>query len=273
MEAFPNFAMPVVRLVNPHLFGSHRNHGGGTRRHNKLSEKIAAIVQQEMHQAKRISGVESNPVVNGGTDAHSWIQRGEHNFMAKKHHHKKHHRNPHVRHRRHHRNPILAMSTSELLKSLAFAAGGNIVTDMVPAALGFGSGVAGYAAGAATAVLASWLAGKFAGSTAGTSALIGGGLAVLRKVMNDFFPNTFLSTGMSGDLAFYVNNGFPLPTTGSGPYLLNPGFTGSTPQMNGGMPVAVAPAVASNGQPIAAALPAPAGGGNGPWRGEQRWAA
>lgn len=267
--------MPVVRLVNPHLFGAAGHRRNSTRRGGKLSEKIAAIVQSEMRQAnahrERVSGVESsNPLVN---PSEAGSKEGEQNFMAKKHHHKKHHRNPHVRHRRHRRNPILSMSPEELIKSLAFAAGGNIVTDMVPGALGV-TGVMGYAAGAATALAASWLAGKFAGSSAGTSALIGGGLAVLRKVLNDFFPGTILASGMSGDLAFYINNGFPVPTTGSGPYLLNSGYSGSLPQMNGGMPVAVAPAVSSNGQPIAtAAATAPTSGGNGPWRGEQRWAA
>lgn len=267
--------MPLVRLVNPHQFG----HAGGSGGREKLSDKVGAIVRnslrQEMQQlrsdADKDLGVQSKPIeVNPGG-----FQRGAQN-MAKKHHHRQHHRNPHARRRRH-RNPIMAMSTQELLKSLAFAAAGNIATDLVPNALGVGSGILGYGASAATALAASYLAGKFAGSTAATSTLIGGGLAVLRKVLNDYFPNTILASGMSGDLAFYINNGFPIPTAGQGPYLLNAGYSGSTPQMNGGLPAAVPQVVASNGQPATAAgtpaaLPAPAAQGGG-WRGEGRWAA
>jgi hypothetical protein len=268
--------MPTVRLVNPHLFGSHQGRRGSSRG-GKLSEKIGAIVrnslQEEMHHLHRtapeqVSGVESNPIVN-----HGGRTKGEQHFMARKHHHRKHHhRNPHVSRRRRHRNPIMAMSTPDLLKALAFAAGGNIVTDLVPNALGVGSGILGYAASVATALAGSFLAGKVAGPSAATSALIGGGLAVLRKVLNDFFPGTILSSGMSGDLSFYINNGFPVPTTGSGPYLLNSGFTGSQPQMNGGMPGPPQVAVSSNGQPIAAAPSLPAAADSA-WRGSGRWSA
>jgi hypothetical protein len=284
--------MPVVRLVNPHSFRGSKRRRGASREHMlriarlrnagrppgkaSLSEKIAAVVKAAM---------EKNSVENPR-------RREVEIEMAKRRHHKRHHhRNPFAsrtsRRGRRRRNPLLSMPTGDLLKVGLWAIGGGVVTRVVPQQfLGANNtGVMGYAANAATGVAASWLASKFAGDKAGQGVLIGSFVALGSRIVSDLFgPSSLLGGGLNGDLAydlgFYINNSFPLPTSGSGPYLLNSGYSGS-PSMNGGMMSAPA-VVASNGQPATAAQVGAAAGtpstasaadGGGGWRGGGRWAA
>lgn len=246
-----------------------RNTGRPTGK-SSLSEKIAAVVKAAMEK----NSTAQNP-----------SRREVSIDMARKRRHHKRHHNPHVsrssRRGRRRRNPLLSMPSGELLKVGLWAIGGGVVTRVVPQKFlgASNTGVMGYAANAATGVAASWLASKFAGDKAGQGVLIGSFVALGSRIVSDLFgSSSLLDGGLNGDLSydlgFYINNSFPLPTAGSGPYLLNPGYAGG-PSMNGALPAAAA-VVASNGQPATVAQVGAAAGGSGgsdQWRGGGRWAA
>lgn len=119
--------------------------------------------------------------------------------------------------RRH--NPAIAKS----LGSAVGVAVGVLGTQIVPPLLGLSGALPD-----AFVSLGIGLAARAVNKDFGNNVMIGGLASVLVDLVRPYLP------GGSG-LGFYVNNGFPLPTTGSGPYLLNAGYAASTPQMNGGM--------------------------------------
>jgi hypothetical protein len=240
--------------------------------------------------------------------------------MARAHHRRHHHRhhrrhNPRRRrsyvhfghnprryfrmnrsHRRR-RNPILGMSTSDMLNLAGGAVVGGIVTRWAPQTFLSASnqGLMGYAANGATAVIGGWLVSKLSPRW-GQGFVIGGLAALAMRVVTDYFgPQVSALTGggVSGDLdfdlGFYLQNSFPLPTTGTGPWLLQPGVTAS-PVASGGLapaapvvvstpsgPQAVHPAVAAAMAQGAAApsggAPSGDGSGAGVGRWQNRWAA
>jgi hypothetical protein len=153
---------------------------------------------------------------------------------------------PRRRHRRH--NPLLSVPLSDLVPLTAWAIGGMAGTRILPQMLlpGSNTGLSGYGMNFATAVALSWLGGKFAGSRASQGLLVGGMVALASRILTDTLgtSGTFggaLAGDLDFDLGFYINNSFPLPTSGSGAFLLQPGVTG-LPTASGGGAIALPPA-------------------------------
>ena len=150
------------------------------------------------------------------------------------------------RRRRH--NPLLSVPLGDLVPLTAWAIGGMAGTRIIPQMVmpGSNTGLYGYGMNFVTAVGLSWLGGKFAGSRASQGLLVGGMVALASRILTDTLgtSGTFggaLAGDLDFDLGFYINNTFPLPTTGSGPFLLQPGVTGS-PSASGGGAIALPPA-------------------------------
>lgn len=118
------------------------------------------------------------------------------------------------------------------------------------------TGILGYAGNGATAVIGGMLVGKFLNPRAGQEFTAGGLIALGLRLFEDWMGG---GSQLNGDLGFYIENSFPLPTTGSGPYLLNAGYNGS--------PMASVQAPAQVALPAAvAAAAAPDGGSDTPSR-------
>lgn len=172
------------------------------------------------------------------------------------------------------------MSMSELLAMTAGGVGNGIITRSVPQLI-LGSnnvGIMGYGANAAAAVAGAWVIKAMFGARAGTGAIVGGFTALAQRIMSDLVGSKLgdlglLSGDLDADLGFYIGNSFPLPTAGSGPFLLNPGYSGQPmPSVSVG-----GPAIVSAALPAAAAgatADAASGGhGDGTGRWGSRWAA
>jgi hypothetical protein len=167
------------------------------------------------------------------------------------------------RRRRH--NPLLSVPMSELLPLTAWAVAGMAGTRIIPQMVlpQYNQGIGGYGLNFVTAIGLSWIGGKFAGSRAGQGILVGGMVGLAARILSDTLGgSSALGGALAGDLdfdlGFYIQNSFPLPTTGSGPFLLQPGMN-SSPSVSGLAtlpPVASAQAAAANasGQPSAAQL-------------------
>ena len=187
--------------------------------------------------------------------------------------------NPHVfassrhfrrRHNARRRNPMGGGSIRDLGGLILWGTGGAVATRVIPRmVLGTSdTGFLGYGANAAVALVGGMLIGKFAGPQAGSKFTAGGVISLALRVVSDFFGSSL--TGLNG-LEYYVENNFPLPTAGAGPYLLNPGYNGSPMQsvVAGQTPMAAAAAVAAAG-----AAGAPVGSASDePGRWGSRWAA
>jgi len=122
------------------------------------------------------------------------------------------------------------------------------------------TGILGYGANAATAVVGGMLVGKFMRPQAGQEFTAGGLIALGLRLFEDWMGG---GSQMNGDLGYYIENSFPLPTSGQGPYLLNAGYSGS--------PMASVQAQPQVALPAAAAVAAQ--GGDEPSRWNSRWAA
>lgn len=145
------------------------------------------------------------------------------------------------------RNPILGMSGGDLVSEgigvVAGAAGSRIIPQMF---LGSNNiGIFGYGANAASGIGISWLLRSFSPRLA-HGAMLGTVASIAMRVISDLWGQNALTGGLSGDLGgdlgFYVNNSFPLPTAGTGPMLLNPGYSGG-PQLSMALPGQVPAAV------------------------------
>ena len=195
----------------------------------------------------------------------------------------------HNRHYRRRHNPFLAVPMSELVPLTAWAVGGMAGARILPQMLapGYNTGWTGYGLNIVTTLGLSWLGGKFAGTRAAQGLLVGGFVGTAARILADWLGGTSaiggaLSGDLDFDLGFYIPNSFPLPTTGQGPYLLQPGITGA-PSAAGGVPTVVPlpPATAqataaAGGNPTAAQLSAGTAqmhGGDTPGAWRTPWAA
>jgi len=155
-------------------------------------------------------------------------------------------------HRRHHRrhNPFLSVPLTDLVALTGWAVVGMAGTRIIPQMVlpNYNSGIAGYGLNAVTAIGLSWLGGKFGGARAAQGLLVGGMVGLATRILTDMLGSTQAGAwGLSGDLdfdlGFYIPNTFAVPTTGQGPFLLNPGVIGA-PMQAGGIPGAMTPAIA-----------------------------
>jgi len=170
--------------------------------------------------------------------------------------------------RRRRRNPGGMGSVREISGLLLWGTAGAIGSLSLPGMVAsqYNTGAIGYVLNAATAYVGGSLVGKFAGPQAGAHFLAGGIIATGLRIFNNFFGSSF-PIGLSGDgMGYYIENSFPLPTSGQGPYLLNPGYSGS-PMASVQAPALAAAAVA----PVAAT--GATDGSDTPSRWNSRWAA
>lgn len=168
--------------------------------------------------------------------------------------------------RRHHyrrHNPLLSVPMGDLVALTGWAVAGMAGTRIIPQMVlpNYNSGIAGYGLNFVTAVGLSWLGGKFGGTKAAQGLLVGGMVGLATRILTDMLGSTQAGAwGLSGDLdfdlGFYIPNTFSVPTTGQGPFLLNPGVYGA-PMQAGGVPGGMTPAIA----PAAASTQAAAAGG------------
>ena len=177
-------------------------------------------------------------------------------------------RSVHRRSRRRRRNPVFGGFRSyatDLTGTILWGTAGALSARVIPSTF-LGSkntGFLGYGANAATALLGGYLVGRFIRPQAGQEFTAGGLIALGLRLFEDWMGG---SSQLNGDLGFYIENSFPLPTTGNGPYLLNPGYNGS--------PMASVPAAAQAALPAAAAAAAatvPGGAADEPSR-WSKWA-
>jgi hypothetical protein len=172
------------------------------------------------------------------------------------------------RHRsRRRRNPgIGGFGVRDLTGTILWGTAGALAARVVPSTfLGTkNTGILGYGANAITAIAGGMLVGKFLRPAAGQEFTAGGLIALGLRVFEDWMGG---GSQMNGDLGFYIENSFPLPTSGSGPYLLNAGYNGS-PMAS----VQAQPQVAALNAAQVAAASAPGGSGDEPTR-WSKWAA
>jgi len=127
--------------------------------------------------------------------------------------------------KRRRRNPAIGKT----IESAVGVTAGVLATELLPSMLfGPASGVNSVLIQGAVGIGVS-LGARAVNRNFGDNVLVGS----VASLLVSFLKNNF---GIGGTgLSFYVDNGFPLPTAGSGPYLLNQGYSGSVPQMNGGI--------------------------------------
>lgn len=179
----------------------------------------------------------------------------------------------HRRHGRRLRNParagFLGGTISNVGSLMIWGTAGAVASRAIPASLlsSYNSGFTGYGLNLATAIVGGALVGRFAGSDKGAKFTAGGVIATALRIFSDQFSNYASQFGLGGDLGFYIPNSFPVPTSGSGPFLLNAGYAGASPAASG--PVSAAAAVT----PAAgASVAAPVASGDEPTRWANRWA-
>jgi hypothetical protein len=167
------------------------------------------------------------------------------------------------------------ISPGDMLETAVYGTGGFVGARALPQMfLGASNqGVMGYAANLAAALGLGFVA-KFISPKAGSSVIVGGIIGTAARILSDVMGQGAFGGALGDlqyDLGFYINNTFPLPTTGQGPYLLNPGVTGG-PMANGGVsaPIVVTPA---SGSPTAQAAAAAGGDHSASGRWGSRWAA
>lgn len=183
------------------------------------------------------------------------------------------HSNRRINRRHYRRNPdVLGMSLGKIAKMTAAGVVSGIATRSVPQLIlgANNAGVVGYAANAATAFVSGLVAKWIGGQDAAVGAIIGGGTALVQRIVSDLMGSKLGDLNLSGDLdfdlGFYIGNSFPLPTAGNGPYLLNPGYSGQPmPSVSVGGPAMVSAALP------AAAAAAAAGGGHHGMGADDRW--
>lgn len=255
-----------IRVVNPKRRPRrHRAH----RRRNRRGMSFATRVRRALG-------------VKGGALALA-KRRRKYRHKSRRHHRRRAHNptryfaRPSFRRRNPRRILGMALPTSQLIPIAGWAIAGGVATRAIPQMFlrEKNTGIMGYAANAVTALGLSWLLGRFAGRNAAVGTLIGGATAIGARLITDFFGPGALQFGMSGDLdfdlGFYLQNTFPLPTAGSGPFLLQPGQVG-VPVPAGGLvaPVAVAAGPGQAAVTLPAASPVST---EEPQRWGSRWAA
>lgn len=168
--------------------------------------------------------------------------------------------------RRRRRNPSFG-SVRDISGLLLWGTGGAVASLAAPGLIvpNMNNGAMGYVLNGATAFIGGSLVGKFANPQAGAHFLAGGLIATGLRIFNNFFGQSF-PIGLSGDMGYYVENGFPIPTAGQGPYMLNAGYGASQPMASIQAPAPALPAAAA-----AAVAAAPAADDPGRW--SNRWGA
>lgn len=160
-------------------------------------------------------------------------------FAPRKRHHRRRRHNRIRRHNRSYRrrNPFGVSNVSGLVKDVLYAGAGAVGTRLIPNLLlkDSNTGIMGYAANAATAVALGFIAEKIGGPAAQQNVLIGGGVAIVARVFEDYLgsslsaytvPQGLLGVGAYGDSAYdlkgmggvYTPSYFSVPTI-SGPNL------------------------------------------------------
>jgi hypothetical protein len=157
------------------------------------------------------------------------------------------------RHRsRRRRNPGMGgFGVRDLTGTILWGTAGALAARVVPSTfLGTkNTGILGYGANAATAIVGGMLVGKFLRPAAGQEFTAGGLIALGLRVFEDWMGG---GSQLNGDLGYYIENSFPLPTSGSGPYLLNAGYNGQpmqsvqAPAQVAALPAAVAASTGSS---------------------------
>lgn len=224
-----------IRVVNPT--------GSGPRRKRRSSRKSQSggtggefIVAKEKRRSRRRS------------NSHRRHRRGNpFGFSMSGRHHK--------RRSRRRRNPVFGggrQYVSDLGGTILWGTAGALAARVVPSTFlaAKNTGILGYAANGGTALIGGYLVGKFVGPQAGREFTAGGLIALGLRLFEDWMSGG-TATQVSGDLGFYIENSFPLPTSGSGPFLLNSGYSGS--------PMA---SVQSGAPALPVASPAPLPSGN-----------
>lgn len=173
-----------------------------------------------------------------------------------------------VKHRnRRRRNPgVGGFGVRDLTGTILWGTAGALATRVVPSTfLGTkNTGILGYGANAVTAIAGGMLVGKFLRPQAGQEFTAGGLIALGLRLFEDWMSG---GSQLNGDLGFYIENSFPLPTSGQGPYLLNAGYNGS-PMAS----VQAQPQVAALSAAAVSAASAPGGSADEPSR-WSKWAA
>lgn len=188
-----------------------------------------------------------------------------------------------VRRYRRRRNPFAGGDSLKQIGSFAIWGGaGAIASRALPQMVMSGSntGFMGYGLNLITALLGGSLIGKFVNKDAGSKFTAGGVIGTVLRVVQDNFSSMSSTFGLSGDmgmdLGFYIQNSFPVPTAGTGPFLLNSGYAGG-PMASVALPgggVITAPAGQLPAAVAAAtAAPSPSSSGDEPTRWSSRWAA
>jgi hypothetical protein len=186
-------------------------------------------------------------------------------------------------HRRRRRNPdgFAGMSTTELLWGGAGVVGNFLIARSGPAMLlpQYNVGAVGYGLNALFGAAGAWGIGKL-NRQAGVGAWFGLIAALASRFIAENFGSgqAAATSGMSGDLDYYIGDPFPFAQGAGGPYQAFPG----SPYLPGGAPVTSAAAVRAGAAAAAAALPAAtaaaaapgssmASPATGNWRGSRRW--
>lgn len=225
-----------IRVVNPSGSGPRRKRRGNPKRRASQagSGGVFIVAKKRTSRRRRV-----------GSSSHRSRRRSNpFGFGGKR-----------VKHRssRRRRNPGMGgFGVRDLTGTILWGTAGALAARVVPSTfLGTkNTGILGYGANAATAIVGGMLVGKFLRPQAGQEFVAGGLIALGLRVFEDWMGG---GSQLNGDLGFYIENSFPLPTSGSGPYLLNAGYNGS-------------PMASVQAQAQAAALPAAvaaAQGGNG----------
>jgi hypothetical protein len=149
------------------------------------------------------------------------------------------------RHRssRRRRNPGFGgFGVRDLTGTILWGTAGALAARVVPSTFlgNKNTGFLGYGANGATAVIGGMLVGKFLNPRAGQEFTAGGLIALGLRLFEDW-----MGGGSSSDMGFYIENSFPVPTAGQGPYLLNSGYNGSPmASIQASQPAAALPAAA-----------------------------
>jgi hypothetical protein len=283
--------MPAVRLVNPHRLRRRRANRRTNAKKRSRRRRMPAGLKRYWAKVRRTlsSARKGNPMAKRRRRrrvARSSHRRRRNGLFTRR----RRRSNPVMytrrRSNRRRHNPLLSVPMSELVPLTAWAVAGMAGTRIIPqmAAPQYNTGLGGYGLNFVTAVGLSWLGGKFAGARASQGLLVGGMVGLAARILSDTLGGSSelggaLSGDLDFDLGFYIQNSFPLPTTGSGPFLLQPGVN-SRPTVSGVAsmpPVQSAASAAANaaGQPSAAQLAAAthAGGHDTPRAWASPWAA
>lgn len=199
-----------IRVVNPSGSGPRRKRRNPNKRQSAGTGGVFIVAKTRKRRSRRVgssrrSHRRSNPFGFGGGRV-------------------KRHRS------RRRRNPGMGgFGVRDLTGTILWGTAGALAARVVPSTfLGAkNTGILGYGANAVTAIAGGMLVGKFMRPQAGQEFTAGGLIALGLRLFEDWMGG---GSQLNGDLGYYIENSFPLPTSGQGPYLLNAGYNGSPMQ-------------------------------------------